>query len=150
MVEAPRSEIGEPLRLQLESAGRRLGARESSHRDAVAEARRRAEALHAAVAFALEGFHAAASEAGAPHLEVALSPLRVDDKHLRSIEFELRRGRHRAIVTVKSRGEVTLVGPFRAGKTEGPCSTFPFDAEAELSAALGNFLEAFVEEAATP
>jgi hypothetical protein len=51
---------------------------------------------------------------------------------------------------VKSRGEVTLVGPFRDGKTEGPCKSFPFDAESELHDALGDFLEAFLEDAATP
>jgi len=66
------------------------------------------------------------------------------------VEFELRRGRHRAIVTAKSRGEVTLVGPFRAGKVEGPCKSFPLEAQEELHLALGEFLEQFVEEAATP
>jgi hypothetical protein len=81
---------------------------------------------------------------------VEVGELRVDDKHLRAMEFELRRGRHRAIVTAKSRGEVTLVGPFRAGKAEGPCKSFPFEAPEELRRALGDFLERFVEEAATP
>jgi hypothetical protein len=81
---------------------------------------------------------------------VELSEPRPDDKHLRSVQFDLRRGRHQAIVTVKSRGEVTLVGPFHAGKSEGPCKTFPFDAEVEIEKALGDFLERFLEEAATP
>jgi hypothetical protein len=45
---------------------------------------------------------------------------------------------------------VTLVGPFRTGKPEGPCKTFPWDAREELDAALGDFLERFLEEAATP
>jgi hypothetical protein len=53
-------------------------------------------------------------------------------------------------VTVKSRGEVTLVGPFRSGKEEGPCRSFPMDAELEISAALGDFLERFLDQAATP
>jgi hypothetical protein len=74
---------------------------------------------------------------------VRLGELRPDDKHVRAIEFDLSRGRHRAVVTVKSRGEVTLVGPFHAGKAEGPCKTFPFTAEAELRNALGDFLERF-------
>ncbi len=42
------------------------------------------------------------------------------------------------------------MGPFRTGKAEGPCLSFPFDAEAELEKALGDFLEQFLEEAATP
>lgn len=62
----------------------------------------------------------------------------------------LSRARHRAVVTVKSKGEVTLVGPFRAGKNEGPCRSFPFAEEAELDAALGDFLERFLEEAVAP
>ena len=99
---------------------------------------------------ALAGFHEAATRAGAPHLAVELSPVRVDDKHLRSVEFDLCRGRYRAIVTAKSRGDVTLVGPFRSGKTEGPCKSFPMDAQDELRGALADFLERFLEEAATP
>jgi hypothetical protein len=86
----------------------------------------------------------------APQLTVSLSEPRVDDKHLHAVQFELARGRHRAIVTVKSRGEVTLVGPFRSGKTEGPCRSFPTQAEDEIQAALGDFLVEFIEEAASP
>ena len=99
---------------------------------------------------ALEQFHTACSKAGASHLRVDLSEIRLDDKHLRAVEFDLRRGRHRVIVVAKSRREVTLVGPFHVGKNEGPCQTFPFDADADLDAALGDFLEVFLNEAATP
>jgi hypothetical protein len=42
------------------------------------------------------------------------------------------------------------VGPFHRGKAEGPCLSFPFEAEAELRKALGDFLERFLEEAAQP
>ena len=130
--------------------GRELGEREGAHRADLDEARRRAAALRAAVGDALEGFREAVAAAGAPQLEVRLGELRPDDKHVRAVEFDLARGRHRAIVTVKARGEVTLVGPFHAGKTEGPCKTFPFAADAELQKALGDFLERFLTEAATP
>ena len=135
---------------RLEELGRTLGEREATHAPALDEARAKAGALRAQVAMALERFHAAATKAGAPHIVVALSEPRIDDKHLRAVEFELRRGRHVAIVTVKSRGDVTLVGPFRAGRTEGPCRTFPFDADAEIEEAMTDFLASFLEEAATP
>jgi hypothetical protein len=138
------------LAQRLTEAGRRLGEREAEHLAAVEEARARAEKLRAQVAEGLAAFHAAARRAGAPHLELELGEVRGDDKHLRAAEFGLQRGRHRAIVTVKSRGDVTLVGPFKAGKQEGPCQTFPWDAEAEIQAALGEFIERFAEEAATP
>jgi len=138
------------LRERLAGLGRRLAEREAHEAQGLPEARRRAEALHALVTEGLAAFHEAVREAGAPQLKVDLSSPRLDDKHLRSVQFDLRRGRHTAIVTVKSRGEVTLVGPFRAGRNEGPCLSFPFGAEADLEKALADFLERFLEEAATP
>ncbi len=141
---------GADLGSRLEDLGKSLGDREASHREGLEAARACAEKLRARVADALDRFHAAAAGAGAPHLRLELSDIRIDDKHLRSVEFELARGRHRAIVTAKSRGEVTLVGPFRQGKQEGPCKSFPMESERELCDALGDFLCRFVEDAATP
>ena len=135
---------------RLASLGRGLGEREAPHAEGLERARACAESLHEQVAAALAAFHGAAANAGAPHLQIELSPVRIDAKHLRSVEFELARGRHRAIVTAKSRGDVTLVGPFRSGKIEGPCKSFPIDAVDEVQGALAGFLESFLEEAATP
>jgi hypothetical protein len=145
---APR--LQSALRERLAGLGRSLGEREAAHASALAAARERAVALRRAVAAGLDAFHAAVAASGAPDLRIELSEPRLDDKHVRAVEFALRRGRTHAIVTVKSRGEVTLVGPFHAGKTEGPCKTFPFDAEVEIERALGDFLERFLEEAAAP
>ncbi len=139
-----------PLSDRLARVGQALGEREAEHRGAVAEAWRRAQVLRGEVAQALESFHQAAAKAGAPQLAIRLGETHTDDKHVRSVEFDVTRGRHRAIVTVKSRGEVTLVGPFHVGKVEGPCKSFPYGAEDELGAALGDFLEKFLEAAATP
>jgi hypothetical protein len=138
------------LTARLTTLGRALGERESEHGAGLERARKCVEELRSEVAAAIDGFHRAVSEAGAPHLRVDISPVRTDDKHLRSVEFELSRGRHRAIVTAKSRGDVTFVGPFRSGKVEGPCKSFPQDARDEVSGALVSFLESFLEEAATP
>jgi hypothetical protein len=145
-LDQPLQSLGE----RLESLGRALGEREATHRGPLDRARSRAEKLRGEVQGAIERFHAAASAAGASHLRIEVSPVRLDDKHLRSVEFELQRGRHRALIIVKSKGEFTLVGPFRAGKVEGPCLSFPFDAEDELAGALTGFLESFLEEAAAP
>lgn len=134
----------------LGALGRKLGEREAPHAESIASARARAQELRGQVAAGLDSFQTAATQAGAPHLAISVSAVRVDDKHLRSHEFELERGRHKAIITVKSRGEVTLVGPFRGGKTEGPCRSFPLESSAEFEAALADFLSAYVEEAATP
>jgi len=114
--------------------------------------------LHEQVGTALDAFHAALDQAGAPQLRIELSAPRLDEKHVRAWEFELRRGRHAGLVVVKSRGEVTFVGPFRTGKAEGPCRSLPVDLASpvaapsapELGAALATFLEQLVEEAAAP
>ncbi len=135
---------------RLEALGRELGEREAAFAERLQTARVRAEELRGDVADALDRFQLAAAKAGAPHLTLDVSPVRVDDKHLRACEFELSRGRHRAIVTVKSRGEVTLVGPFRAGKEEGPCRSFPLAPSDEFTASLEDFLASFVEDAASP
>jgi len=140
----------QPLRQRLAALGKQIGDRESPHAESLEAARELALRLRRVVAEGLAGFHAAAAEAGVRHLVVELSEPRTDDKHLRSVEFDLQRGRHRAIITVKSRGQVTLVGPFRQGKDEGPCQSFPFDADEELEEGLAEFLERFLEEAATP
>jgi hypothetical protein len=148
-----RTPTGQPtpaLAERLAGLGREIGERERDHGESLRRAHDCAEALHRKVAGALEAFHAAAAASGAPHLRVALAAPRSDDKHLRSVQFDLRRGRTVAIVTVKSRGDVTLVGPFHAGKTEGPCKSFPQDAADEIDRALGEFLESFLQEAATP
>jgi hypothetical protein len=138
------------LSARLEDLGRTLGEREAAHARDLEAARGQADALRTRVEVALERFHAAAGGAGAPHLRIDLSEIRVDDKHLRAVEFDLTRGRHKAIVVAKSAGKITLVGPFSNGKTEGPCKTLPFDSTAEIGAALGDFVAAFIEEAATP
>ena len=138
------------LSARLEDLGRTLGEREAAYARDLEAARGQADALRVRVEEALERFHAAARRAGASHLRIDLSEIRVDDKHLRAVEFELTRGRHKAIVVAKSVGEITLVGPFNSGKTEGPCKSLPFASQEKISAALGDFLAAFIEEAATP
>ena len=130
--------------------GQTLGAREAEHSAVLDAARDKADSLRAVVCEAFGRFHSAAEAAGAGHLRIEVGPTRLDEKHVRSIEFDVSRGRHRAIVTVKSRGEVTLVGPFRRGGNEGPCRTFPMDADAEIETALEEVLERFLEEATTP
>jgi len=139
------------LRERLAAAGRALGVREAPHRAALDEASARCRALHARVHEALDAFQVAAAAAGAPHLGLTISEPRLDEKHVRASEFQVGRGRHVGIVVVKAKREVTFVGPFRTGKPEGPCRSLSFDAPAEeLDAALAEFLERVVEEAATP
>ncbi len=142
--------MAEDLGDRLEALGRELGGREAAHAEGLAAARARAGELREQLESAFERFRSAAADAGSAHLEPQVSAVRIDDKHLRSWQLELSRGRHRAIVTVKSRGEVTLVGPFKTGKNEGPCRSFPLASSDEFEAALSSFVVSFLEDAATP
>jgi hypothetical protein len=126
-----------------------VAKREATHSEPIARAREKAEELHGRVDSAISLFNQAVAKS-VPYLRVEVTSPRVDDKHLHAVEFDLERGRHRAVITVKSKGEVTLVGPFRAGKKEGPCRSFPVDAEEEINDALGDFLDQFLQEAASP
>lgn len=135
---------------RLRALGQEIGSREAPNHGPLQEAWRVANRYRALLAEGLEAFHSAAAEAGAPQLQVTLSGPRLDAKHLRAVELELSRGCHRAVLTVKSRGEVTLVGPFRVGKKEGPCLSFLVGDEKGILEALTVFLEQFLEQAATP
>jgi hypothetical protein len=134
---------------RIEAIAHDVAKRESTHLEAVAEARRKAEELHGQVDSAIRRFNQTVAQS-VSYLRVDVSPPRIDDKHLHAVEFNLERGRHRAVVTVKSKGVVTLVGPFRTGKKEGPCLSFPVDADAEIADALSDFLARFLEEATSP
>jgi hypothetical protein len=130
--------------------GKALGSREATHADELDAAWGKARELHARVVSALSHFHRAAGDAGSPHLRIELGEPQLDAKHVRAVEFDLRRGHVRAIVVAKSRGDVTLVGPFAMGKTEGPCRSVDFLAEAEVGEALADLLVRFLDAAVLP
>lgn len=134
---------------RIEAIAHDVAKREVVHEEALAQALNKAEELHNRVDEAIRRFNDVVSK-DVPHLEVIVSPPRTDDKHLHAVEFDLERGCHRAVITVKSKGVVTLVGPFRSGKKEGPCRSFPIAAADEIEDALGDFLESFLQEAAAP
>ena len=66
------------------------------------------------------------------------------------MQFDLARGRHRVIVTVKIVGEVTIVGPFKAGKPEGPCKSIALADDEAIDTALSLVLSDFLEAAFAP
>ncbi|MFP6579795.1 MAG: hypothetical protein VCC02_08320 [Myxococcota bacterium] len=138
------------LEARIARLGRELGERESSHAAALETARERATELHAQVEAAMEGFHAAAATAGSPHLRIEVGRPRLDEKHVRAVEFEVQRGRTRGLFVVKARGDVTLVGPFATGKAEGPCQSIDFEDSTALAVAVEDFLCRFLEAAAQP
>ena len=127
-----------------------LAEREAEHAAALEQAFALARRLRGRVAGAIDALHGVLAARGLTHLRIAIGEPRLDEKHIRAVQFELSRGRTIALVSVKSRGEVTLVGPFKAGKTEGPCEAVPWEHAGTIDAALAEFLERFVEQATTP
>ena len=137
------------LEERLAELARQLVERERDHSTDLDRAFEYANKVHTRLASALEGFHAL-TLSEAPQLRIELSEPSVDEKHLHAVQFDLSRGRHRAIFTIKSRGEITMVGPFRSGKTEGPCRSFPVTAETEIENALEELVLSFIQEAVRP
>jgi hypothetical protein len=134
---------------RIEAIAHEVAKREETHAEGIARANAKADELHARVSAAIDLFNKALVKT-VPYLHVEVSAPRIDDKHLHAVEFDLERGQHRAVVTVKSKGDVTLVGPFRSGKKQGPCRSFPFDSSEEIEDALGDFLEHFIQAATSP
>ncbi len=134
---------------RIEAIAHDLAKREAAHSEAMLQAHKKAEELHGKVDSAINRFNQTLATS-VPYLRVEVTPPRVDDKHLHAVEFDLGRGQHRGVITIKSKGEVTFVGPFRIGKKEGPCRSFPVAANEEIDDALGDFLERFLQEAASP
>src|SRR5262245_65442941 len=83
------------LAARLEELGREIGAREAPFRDELARARAVAEKLRDRVAEGLDRFQRAAAGAGAPQIHTTVSETRVDDKHVRAVQFDLDPGLHR-------------------------------------------------------
>ncbi len=136
------------LNERLKAIGEALRDREMGNAEALSVAWKRIEEIHGRVKDGLAGFESGAGDVG--HLAVSLSEPRVDDKHLHAVQFDVSRGRHRVIVTAKTKGVVTLVGPFRDGDTEGPCKRIDLDDDAAIDAGLEAVLADFLEAAFAP
>jgi hypothetical protein len=120
-------------------------ARELAQRDrdlpaGLDAAARGAEALRAHAEACVEVFRAAAIAEGARHLaDLVVGPVAPDEKHVDCVSFGVARGRFQVVCVAKARGAVTLVGPFKRGKTEKPCSDYGLEG-AEVRGALEDLL----------
>jgi len=99
---------------------------------------------------AVEAFRERAAEIGAPYLgNLEVSAVEPDEKHIDCVRFRVARGRLEllCIAIAEGPGKVRLVGPFKRGKEEGPCSDAPLRGPAVLTA-LEDRIERLVREAA--
>ncbi len=105
------------------------------------------EALRGQALGDIEAFVRVAREHGGAHLtDVAVGPVEWDEKHVDCLQFKVARGRWELTCVGKSRGVVTLVGPYRRGKPEKPCAEFPLPGR-EADAALEDRLLSLLREA---
>ena len=89
------------------------------------EARRAAAALRIRAVRAVDVFSGRARELGAEYLcGVSVSEVEADEKHVDCVQFGVSRGRWQVfcVAIADEPTRVRLVGPFRRGKAEGPCS----------------------------
>ena len=115
----------------------------------LADIREIAEALREIADASVQAFKRRASELGAEHLtRLEISPVGPDEKHVDSLQFKLARGRWEVvcIASAKDEGKVRLVGPFKRGESETPCSDHAL-AGPEVESALRDRIESLIREA---
>ena len=99
---------------------------------------------------AVEAFRERAAELGAPYLgHIEVSAVEPDEKHVDCVQFRVSRGRTELllIAIAECAGKVRLVGPFKRGKSEGPCADAPLRGP-EVERALEERVERLLREAA--
>ncbi|MCE2390121.1 MAG: hypothetical protein J4G09_01400 [Proteobacteria bacterium] len=124
---------------RFEALAEELARRQAQLPERLSAAREAAEALRQRAAAAVAAFVTRARALGAEHLgDVVVSEVEPDEKHVDCLQFSVERGRHVLLcvaIAGESGGKIRLVGPFRRGKTEGPCADQPLRGP-EVEAAL--------------
>ncbi len=125
---------------RIEQLARELAARDAGLTPALQDVREAAEQLRGRALALVEAFKQVARDSGAPHLaHLEVGPVEPDEKHVDCIQFRVTRGRWEVVCVGKTKGDVTLVGPFRRGKPEKPCADYPLRGE-EVERALEDLL----------
>lgn len=126
-----------------------LAARDAGLAEQLATVRDATERLNGVARAAVDAFRIAAASSGAPHLtEISVSGVEPDEKHVDCLQFRVARGRWEAVCVAKAKGSVTLVGPFKRGKSEKPCSDQPLvgpEVEAALERLVADLIRAASE-----
>lgn len=148
---APRRIAGEltlpRVRDRWDELARELAERDAGLHDDLRQAWESAVALRERAASAVARFSRAASAAGADHLcDIVVSAVGPDQKHVDCVQFRVARGRFEILCVAKAKGSLTLVGPFKRGGTEGPCSDCPLSGR-EVEEALDARVEALIRQA---
>jgi len=132
---------------RFEALAQTLAERDRSLASAILAVEPALEVLRERAARAVAVFVNVALEHRVPHLtHLSVGPVEPDEKHIDCLQFKVRRGRWEIVCVGKPRGVVTLVGPYRSGKQEGPCSEHPLHGN-EVEAALDDRLVELIQSA---
>ncbi len=115
----------------------------------LSELREGAETLRELAHASVQAFKRRACELGAePLARLDVSPVSPDEKHVDCLQFKLVRGRWElaCVIMAKEKGRVRLVGPFKRGQSENPCSDHGLQGP-EVEAALQDRIESLIREA---
>jgi hypothetical protein len=95
----------------------------------LANARTGAEELRSQAQRCIDAFLRRARALGAEQLgSVSVSAVMPDEKHVNCVQFSIERGRSALLCVAIANaegGKIRLVGPFKRGRTEGPCGDYP-------------------------
>jgi len=105
-----------------------LAARDAELAGGLDAARAAAQEMHARLVAHATAFRDEVEARGAPHLgHVEVGPVEPDEKHVDAVQVRVWRGRWEIVYVAKACGEMTLVGPYRVGKSDQPpCNTLAF------------------------
>lgn len=134
---------------RFEKLAAELAAEQRELPASLASLRENAEALRRVADAAVHAFVHRAAELGAEQLlDLEVSQVGPDEKHVDCLQFELRRGRWRlvCVLVAAGAGKLRLVGPFPRGKSEGPCSDYTTSG-AEVESALQDRIESLIRKA---
>ncbi len=126
-----------------------LAGRQPDLSQRLSELREDAEALRELAHASVQAFKSRACELDAEQLtQLDVSPVGPDEKHVDCLRFKLVRGRWElvCVVIAKGEGRVRLVGPFKRGQSETPCSDHGLHGP-EVKAALQDRIESLIREA---
>jgi hypothetical protein len=124
-----------------------LAARDRLLVSRLEEVREAAVRLREVAAEAVDAFRRTVHAEGAQHLaDVEVSSVEPDEKHVDCVQVRIQRGRWEALVVAKAGGKVTLVGPFRRGKTEQPCRDFELSGK-QVEEGVEGLVDALIRQA---
>jgi hypothetical protein len=134
---------------RFEKLAAELAAEQSGLSRRLSDVRESAEALRELAQASVQAFRRRATELGAEHLtRLEVSLVVPDEKHVDCLQFKLARGRWEVacVAIAKGEGKIRLVGPFKRGGAEHPCSDHPLRGP-EVESALQDRIENLIREA---